>query len=301
MVADSFRPGFYCPATERAVRALQEARHLRVDGICDRTTWLAVVEASWRLGDRLVVLTSPNMRGDDIAELQTILGRLGFDCGRVDGIFGPVSQGALIEFQRNCGLDADGICGADTVRTLELMARQSGSGPGVAMVREIALLSEAERSLADLRIVIGQFGGLSPLARQITHALRQRGARVTTTDELDPTSHAAVANRVEAAVYIGIESRADDRSTISYYSVPTFSSPGGAALAGRLAAGFASLGITAEVVGVRHPVLRETRMPAVLCSLGPVGVIVARSPQITRQLTEALADWARRPLDPPGE
>ena len=35
------------------------------------------------------MLTAPNLRGEDVAELQRILARLGFDCGRVDGIFGP--------------------------------------------------------------------------------------------------------------------------------------------------------------------------------------------------------------------
>ena len=35
------------------------------------------------------MLTAPNLRGEDVAELQRILARLGFDCGRVDGIYGP--------------------------------------------------------------------------------------------------------------------------------------------------------------------------------------------------------------------
>mgnify|MGYP000449767565 CR=1 FL=1 len=52
--------------------------------MCDETTWTALVEANWKLGDRLLFLTSPNLRGDDIAELQHGLSRLGFDCGRVE-------------------------------------------------------------------------------------------------------------------------------------------------------------------------------------------------------------------------
>ena len=71
------------------MRTFQSARGLRSDGVCDEQTWTALVEASWRLGDRLLFLTSPNLRGDDVAELQSRLGRLGFDCGRVDGILGP--------------------------------------------------------------------------------------------------------------------------------------------------------------------------------------------------------------------
>ena len=56
--------------------------------------------------------------------------RLGFDCGRVDGILGPRTARALEEFQSNCGIAADGVCGPDTVRTLTVMSCQTGAGPG---------------------------------------------------------------------------------------------------------------------------------------------------------------------------
>ena len=63
-------------------------------GRCDELTWTALVEAGWTLGDRLLMITAPNLRGEDVAELQRILARLGFNCGRVDGIFG---SGALVK------------------------------------------------------------------------------------------------------------------------------------------------------------------------------------------------------------
>jgi peptidoglycan hydrolase-like protein with peptidoglycan-binding domain len=37
--------------TEESVRAFQEARALRVDGVCGRETWNALVESGFRLGD----------------------------------------------------------------------------------------------------------------------------------------------------------------------------------------------------------------------------------------------------------
>ena len=88
--------------------AFQQARGLPADGICDRVTWMALVEASWELGDRTLYLRAPNLRGDDVAELQRQLGRLGFDPGRVDGIFGPATTAALAEFQRNVELTRRG-------------------------------------------------------------------------------------------------------------------------------------------------------------------------------------------------
>lgn len=297
--AEPLQPGTYCGATTRAVEALQAARDLDVTGSCDHATWLALVEASWRLGDRLLVLSAPNLRGDDVAELQTSLGRLGFDCGRVDGIFGPDTARALAEFQRNCGLPADGICGSDTVRAVTVLGRQTGSGPGVAALREIEALTTVDRALGDLRVVVGQFGGLSALARQLTHALRQRGATVTPTDEPDASAHAAVANRFAATVYVGFEARAEPPARIAYYAVPTFESAGGRSLASRLERAFCAveLGVPVAVTGQRLAVLRETRMPAVLCSLGPIQHVVDRTPTLVAAVVEALATWAAAPLD----
>ena len=44
----------------------------------------------------------PDLRGDDVAELQVRLAQLGFNPGRIDGIFGPLTEDALRDFQRNC-------------------------------------------------------------------------------------------------------------------------------------------------------------------------------------------------------
>ncbi len=43
-------------STERALAEFQGGRGLHVHGRCDESTWTALVEASYRLGDRLLVL-----------------------------------------------------------------------------------------------------------------------------------------------------------------------------------------------------------------------------------------------------
>jgi N-acetylmuramoyl-L-alanine amidase len=250
---------------------------------------MALVEAGWRLGDRLLLLAAPQLRGDDIAELQDVLNQLGFDCGRPDGIFGPATVRALEDFQRNGGLTSDGICGPRTVRMLELLRRQSGSGPGVASVRE-ALTTHA--SLRALRVVVGQFGGLSSITRSLTRALRTSGATVMSTDEYEAAAHAAAANRFGAHIYLGFEARSDGSSLISYFAVPTFESIGGRALATHVAAHWCTDQMPRpEVRGMRLPVLRETRMPAVLCSLSPVRAAVDATDGITATVVEALSAW----------
>ncbi len=293
----------FCEATEVALREFQQVRGLRSTGVCDEETWRAIVEASWKLGDRLLTLVAPNLRGDDVSELQAQLARLGFDCGRVDGILGPATIRALEDFQRNSGLRVDGVCGPVTVRALQVLARQTGSGPGVSALRELEALTASARSLAELRILVGQFGGLSALSRQLVQALRRRSATVVASDELDAAAQAAAANRFAATVYVGFEAHLAPYTTVHYYQVPQFVSSGGRALATMVAQRVrcALPEVEVEVEGMRLPVLRETRMPAVLLTVGPVQQVIDHSAEVVWSMVEALQEWALDPLLSPTE
>ena len=275
---------------------------MHCDGACDETTWQAIVEASWSFGDRLLVLVAPNLRGDDVAELQALLAQIGFDPGRVDGILGPATARAVQDFQHNSGLYVDGVCGPDTARALRVLASQSGSGPGITAVRELEALTASARTLADLRLVIGQFGGLSALTRQLIQALRHRSATVVASDEPDASAQAAAANRFGATIYLGFETHRSDRSTIQYYAVPKFESAGGHALATHLARRCREeVGLfQPEVQGMRLPVLRETRMPAVLVTLGVSRHPIDHAADIVVAVIGALEDWTKQPLLSPG-
>ena len=106
----SNRQDSYDSKVEAAIRALQQSRGLKVTGLCDPKTLQALEEARWKLGDRTLELTSPMMRGDDVATLQRKLLEMGFDIGKADGLFGPKSAAGLKEFQRSVGIDPDGRC-----------------------------------------------------------------------------------------------------------------------------------------------------------------------------------------------
>lgn len=280
------------------MRAFQAQRGLVVSGCCDEDSWRAVVEASWKLGDRLLVLVAPHLRGDDVAELQALLARIGFDPGRVDGIFGLSTARAVEDFQQNSGLSVDGVAGADTVRALQVLNRQTGTGPGISALRELEHLTATSRSLADLRVVVGQFGGLSALSRQLVQALRHRSAAVVASDEPDASAQAAAANRFAATVYLGFESRPGSDTAVVFYRVPQFESAGGRALAERVADACGALvGLEPPVVqGMRLPVLRETRMPAVLYLVGTVQPTLDHTADLVDALVDALESWAREPV-----
>ena len=113
---------------DRRVRAFQQARGIIVDGVVGAETWDALLSASYRLGDRLLSFSSTAYRGDDVAELQERLLHLGFDCGRVDGVFGRPTEAALRMFQAEMGTMADGVCGPLTLRELFNLGRHIRDG-----------------------------------------------------------------------------------------------------------------------------------------------------------------------------
>ena len=49
---------------------------------------------------------------------QHLLAYLGYDCGEIDGIFGPRSREAAKRFQADTGLEADGVVGQQTEEAL---------------------------------------------------------------------------------------------------------------------------------------------------------------------------------------
>jgi len=138
----------------QAVRAFQQQRGLLVDGVIGEATFRALKEASYRLGARILnhQFGAP-MYGDDVATLQARLQDLGFYTGMVDGYFGIHTHNALMSYQREYGLCADGICGPETLRSLNFLAsRVSGGSPHA--IREEELVRRSGPRLSGKRIVI---------------------------------------------------------------------------------------------------------------------------------------------------
>ncbi|HYF45631.1 MAG TPA: peptidoglycan-binding protein [Acidimicrobiales bacterium] len=299
-------PGAFADATDAAVRSFQDSRGLHVDGVCGRQTWSALVEAGYRLGDRLLYHRTPMLRGDDVSELQQALGALGFDAGRVDGFFGPNTANALKDFQQNVGVTCDGICGPDTLGSLRRLGGSGGRSahghpdqvPTEAQVREGERLRGAPRLLAGRRLVVGESGELGALADALGRRLQDAGAIVAVVHHPDGSTQAAEANGFGAEAFIGMGVLAEPGCAVSYYATRGFESIGGHRLA-ELA--------LAEVKGIvdpdpvqpksmRLPILRETRMPAILCEIGPPPVAVARGRELAEALAAAVTAWVEEPV-----
>jgi N-acetylmuramoyl-L-alanine amidase len=303
--ADEVEAGHFGEDTVARVARFQAERGLHEHGLVDEHTLSSLIEAGHRLGDRHLYLHAPMLRGDDVADLQLRLGSLGFDAGRIDGIFGSDSAGALRDFQHNSGLVLDGIAGAATVRALRHLAGRAVGTTPVALVRELERLRRSRPDLDERRIALGHFGSCGALAAALSRGLRTRGANVVALDHPDDTTQAATANRFEAEAYLGLRIENLPGPEVAYFATEGFHSEGGFRLAQRCATALAQVlgdhleGTEVVVRGMRIPILRRTRMPAVLCTLAPPAAVVPATAEIAEHLSVAVADWAADPTAGP--
>jgi N-acetylmuramoyl-L-alanine amidase len=115
--------GFFGLDTENAVRKFQQDRGLLVTGVIDRGTWQELVDAGYKIGERMLYLKQPPFRGDDVRTLQLWLKTLGFYPYNENGIFCERTHKALIEFQNNMNIADDGIVGEETLQHLRSLKR----------------------------------------------------------------------------------------------------------------------------------------------------------------------------------
>ena len=59
------------------------------------------------------------LRGEDVLAVQARLIELGFDPGKADGVYGPMTATAVTAYQAANGLDTDGVIGAITRAALQ--------------------------------------------------------------------------------------------------------------------------------------------------------------------------------------
>src|SRR4030065_2153997 len=115
--------GIFGIETENAVRKFQQDRGLLVTGIIDQETWQELVDAGYKIGERMLYLKYPPFRGDDVRILQVWLKTLGFYPYDENGIFSEKTQQALVDFQKDMNIADDGIAGEETIQSLKGLKR----------------------------------------------------------------------------------------------------------------------------------------------------------------------------------
>ncbi len=287
----------FCELTEACVVAFQTDRKIEPSGIVSDATWTALVEAGYKLSDRRLYHRSPMMRGDDVAELQLQLGSLGFDAGWIDGIFGPDTAAALIDFQRNAGLAVDGIAGVDTYRSLKRLGAKSARTTTVASLREFEQLN-TNHGLQGRKIAVGEQEGLAPLVRAIVRLLRQSGADVLELHTPHADRQARAANEFDAELFLGLTMLSEPGCEAHFFSTTGFESSGGRRLAEGLAEALPPLlgNSIGQTEGRRDPILRGTRMPAVDCRIGPPPLVVQHVSELAEAIFTTVEGWWSEPL-----
>ena len=140
--------GIYGKNTEAAVKAFQERNGLEVDGVVGSETRKALEGpaqgpasqetahedqpaenppedgtnpqgdggSGTDFGTRLLKYVKGRklLNGEDVRAVQTRLDTLGFPPGKLDGIYGPLTAGAVTAFQENRSIKVDGIVGPET-------------------------------------------------------------------------------------------------------------------------------------------------------------------------------------------
>jgi N-acetylmuramoyl-L-alanine amidase len=287
--------GVFGPNTEKAIRAFQQGRMLCAGGRVEANTWTELVEAGYRQGERLLYLRVPYMRGDDVLSLQRSLDELGFDCGPVDGIFSPALEVAVTEFQRNVGLNVDGIVGDTTWERLRLL-QQGGVKDIAGNLPDRMNGYVGSRTLSGLRVCVDPaHGGTDPgcegvgglaekdvnlaLGSELARLLTERGADVDLLRRGDETL--ALYDRTEAAnawhpdVYVCLHHSTNPSTSAQgaaayYFANRAYESRGGRRLAGYIVDALVrELGrVDLRKHGRNYACLREVKPLAVMVEPG---------------------------------
>ncbi|MBA2281074.1 MAG: hypothetical protein H0W25_07540 [Acidimicrobiia bacterium] len=114
----------------------------------------------------------------------------------------------------------------------------------------------------------------------------------------DGDAQADAANGFGADVFVGLVVRPEPGVTCAFYERDDFSSIGGRRLAGLVLEHLAAHAPEppAKPHGMRLPVLRATKMPAVVVELGDPKAVVAQLPIFATAIAAAVTAWTHQPV-----
>lgn len=94
--------------------------------------------------DTVDVLSKLGDKSEEVKNIQTALKNKGYYQASIDGIFGPKTKAAVINFQKNNGLVQDGIVGSKTLKALGLKESKSSSKYSSSEINLLARVISAE-------------------------------------------------------------------------------------------------------------------------------------------------------------
>lgn len=115
-------------------------------------------------------LSKLGSRGNEVRQIQTKLKQLGYYTGSIDGIYGNNTQKAVIAFQKNCGLTADGIAGPKTLLYLGLGSGSGSSSSSGFSSNDMYLLAKVIEAEARGESYTGQVAVGAVILNRVEHS-----------------------------------------------------------------------------------------------------------------------------------
>lgn len=145
-----------------------------------------------RSDESVQTLSKLGSRGQEVRLVQQKLKSLGYYKGSVDGIYGTQTKNAVISFQKNCGITADGIAGPKTLKYLGLgSSSSSSSSTGKYSSNDVTLLAKLIAAEARGESYTGQVAVGAVVLNRVKHSsfpdtvsgvIYQKGAFSAVTD-----------------------------------------------------------------------------------------------------------------------
>lgn len=109
-------------------------------------------------------LSKVGSMGNEVTQIQSVLKSQGYYNGKIDGIFGTATKNAVIRFQKDNGLAADGIVGTNTLKAMGI-----GSDSGGYNSADFALLARIISAEARGESYLGQVAVGAVVLNRVEH------------------------------------------------------------------------------------------------------------------------------------
>ena len=177
--------GVFGPLTEAAVMNFQRSRGLNPDGVVGPLTWNALMPTcsgggggGGGMSDFPGTSIREGERSENVRQIQTCLNRVNGAGLNADGVFGPLTRAAVVNYQRANGLNPDGIVGPITWAHLRNRCANASDATTSAM--------------GDYPGFLTREGARGDHVRQIQTCLNRNGANLNVDGVFGPLTHAAV-------------------------------------------------------------------------------------------------------------
>jgi len=316
--------GYFGEDTRTAILMFQQKSGLIADGIVADNTWCELVEAGYKPGERLLYLRIPPFRGADVLMLQRSLNCLGFNAGPEDGIFGDLTERAVLDFQKNSGLVMDGMVDDSVLGIMAKVTKDGEPHSTEAKIPDRHGGQAAGRTLAELTVTIDpghggdDDGAISPsgisekdlnlmVALELARALEGLGSKVVLTRSDDSSlslyERPSIANASGSDIFLSIHHNYLEEGEAQAAAAYFFSRQGYFSEAGSLLAQHIVDNISRELsvpaipaLGRNYAVLRETSMTAVLVEpsfISSSDLLKGEASEIARRESEAILSGLR--------